>query len=447
MKNLPTISRREVFKNRKRILKNPLPFHRENFERLGDTFRVKVALGPAVVFTREAGIIAHVLQKNHKNYQKSALQTRDLARYIGEGILTATGEHWRVHRRMIQPAFHRKKLAGLFGIMKDTIDLELKAIRQGEVMDVFPLMGDLAFQVVAKSLFSGSDISEQMNRLQQITEDNQRMLIQEMRQPYLKWWFHLNGKIKRHLKMAEEGRSILNELIELRIASKQQPDDLLDMLLNSRYEDGSSMPRRQLIDEVLILFTAGHETTANALSFTLHLLAKHPDIQEKLHKEVSAVDWEAGDLIAELPKLQYTKQCIEEALRLFPPVYVIDRVTVKEDKAGKLMFPRDTLVLLSIFELHRSRKHWEDPEKFNPERFAPERKKDFTKVYYPFGGGPRMCVGNNFAMYEMMMTLALTVKQYRFESPLNELELDPLISLKPASVPIAFHPRISNKEA
>ena len=444
MKNLPTISRREVFKNRKRILKNPLPFHRENFERLGDTFRVKVMLGPAIVFTREAGIIAHVLQKNHKNYQKSALQTRDLARYIGKGILTATGEHWRVHRRMIQPAFHRKKLAGLFGIMKDTITQEVKRIRPGKVLDVFPLMGDLAFQVVARSLFSGSDISQQMNKLQQITEDNQRMLIQEMRQPYLKWWFHLNGKIKRHLKMAEEGREILNELIEQRIASKQQPDDLLDMLLNARYEDGTSMPRRQLIDEVLILFTAGHETTANALSFTLHLLANHPEIQERLHQEVLTVDWEGAELLEELPKLQYTKQCIEEALRLFPPVYVIDRETVQDDNTGTLTFPRDTLVLLSIFELHRSREHWDEPEKYKPERFAPERKKDFSRVYYPFGGGPRMCVGNNFAMYEMMIALALIARDYHLESPLSELELDPLISLKPRTVPIIFHPRSSD---
>lgn len=443
MKSLPTISRREVFKNRKRILKNPLPFHRENFERLGDTFRVKVALGSPVVFTRDAAIIAHVLQKNHKNYQKSPLQTKDLARYIGQGILTATGDHWRVHRRMIQPAFHRKKLAGLFEIMKTTITRELVKIRPGELQDVFPLMGDLAFQVVAKSLFSGSDITTQMKRLQEITETNQRMLIQEMRQPYLKWWFHLSGKIRRHLKMAEEARALLNELIEQRINSKESQDDLLDMLLNSRYEDGTAMPRRQLIDEVLILFTAGHETTANALSFALHLLTSHPDIQEKIYREVEGIAWEE-DLIAELPKLQYTKQCIEEALRLFPPVYVIDRLTAQEDKAGKLTFPRDTLVLLSIFELHRSSEHWEDPEAYRPERFSPDRKKDFSKVYYPFGAGPRMCVGNNFAMYEMMMALGLIVKNYRVESPASQLELDPLISLKPRAVPIQFLHRNSS---
>ena len=438
MNNLPTISRTEVFRNRKRILKNPLPFHRENFDKLGDTFRVKVFMGSPVVFTRDAGTIAHVLQKNHKNYQKSPLQTRDLARYIGKGILTSQGEHWRVHRRMIQPAFHKKKLAGLFSIMQATIAQEVSRIVPDKEMDVFPLMGDLAFQVVARSLFSSADIRGKMSQLQEITEANQRMLIQEMRQPYLKWWFHVNGKIRRHLKMAEEGRGLLNELIEQRIDSKEEENDLLDMLLTARYEDGGSMPRRQLIDEVLILFTAGHETTANALSFALYLLATNPNIQEKLFQEVREVDWEHEDLLTELRKLVYTKQCIEEALRLYPPVYVIDRVAVETDEVGSLTLPEETLVLLSIFELHRSAEHWEHPEQFNPERFAPERKKDFSRIYYPFGAGPRMCVGNNFAMYEMMMTLGLIVSQYQLESPLKELELDPLISLKPKTVPIRF---------
>ncbi|MBT8323347.1 MAG: cytochrome P450 [Eudoraea sp.] len=441
MNSLPTISRSEVFRNRKRILKNPLPFHRENFDKLGDTFRVKVFMGPPVVFTRDAGTIAHVLQKNHKNYQKSPLQTRDLARYIGKGILTSQGEHWRVHRRMIQPAFHKKKLTGLFSVMQSTIAQEVSRIAPGKMMDVFPLMGDLAFQVVARSLFSSSDIRGKMSQLQEITEANQRMLIQEMRQPYLKWWFHVNGKIRRHLKMAEEGRDLLNELIEERIQSKKEENDLLDMLLTARYEDGGSMPRRQLIDEVLILFTAGHETTANALSFALHLLATHPDIQEKLYQEVQGVNWEQEDLLAELRKLQYTKQCIEEALRLYPPVYVIDRVAVETDSEGPQTLAAETLVLLSIFELHRSKKHWQNPEQFNPDRFAPEKKKDFSHIYYPFGAGPRMCVGNNFAMYEMMMALGLIVRQYRLESPLQELELDPLISLKPKTVPIQFQLR------
>ncbi|MEN8798316.1 MAG: cytochrome P450, partial [Flavobacteriaceae bacterium] len=181
MSDLPSVSRWEVVRNRKRILQNPLPFHRENFEKFGDSFRVKVGMPNGVIFTRDPKIIRHILQKNHRKYQKSKLQTEDLAKYIGKGLLTSNGEHWRKHRRMIQPAFHKKKLVALISIMDRAIEAELERIRVDEEADIFPLMSDLAFQVVAKSLFSRSDIRERMKRLQQITERNQKMLIREMR--------------------------------------------------------------------------------------------------------------------------------------------------------------------------------------------------------------------------------------------------------------------------
>ncbi|MDX1760433.1 MAG: cytochrome P450, partial [Arenibacter algicola] len=199
------VSRFQVLKNARRILKNPLPFHHENFEAYGDCFRVQLSTKEIVLFTRNPGLIKHILQKQHRKYEKSPLQTVDLAKYIGHGILTSSGEHWRTHRRMVQPAFHKKKLQNLMGVMKEAILMELERIEPGKVQDVFPLMGDLAFQVVAKSLFSSSDIREKMSRLQHITEANQRMLIKEMRQPYLKWWYRLSGKIDKHLKMAGEG--------------------------------------------------------------------------------------------------------------------------------------------------------------------------------------------------------------------------------------------------
>ncbi len=199
MKKIPTVTRWEVIRNRKRILKNPLPFHRENFEKFGDSFRVKVGPPSGVIFTRDPEIIRHILQKNHRKYRKSKLQTEDLAKYIGRGLLTSNGEHWRVHRRMIQPAFHKKKLEGLLTVMERAITEELGRVPKGEFVDVFPYMSDLAFQVVAQSLFSRSDVRKRMKRLQQITEKNQRMLIREMRQPYLLWWFRGSGKIRRHV--------------------------------------------------------------------------------------------------------------------------------------------------------------------------------------------------------------------------------------------------------
>lgn len=441
MNTLPTVSKYEVFKNRKQILRDPLPFHRQNFEKFGNIFRVAIGPPGGVVFTRDPITIRHILQKQHKNYQKSTLQTVDLAKYIGHGILTSNGEHWRIHRRMVQPAFHKKKLEGLMDIMLQAIQEELKRIKTAHSYDVFPLMSDLAFQVVAKSLFSRPDIRERMGRLQEITEQNQKMLIREMRQPYLKWWFHLSGKIKKHLRGTGEARGILNTIIEERLASDEEKDDLLHMLLNARYEDGTPMSRAQLIDEVMILFTAGHETTANALSFSLYLLAKNPDCQQKLFMEVASLDLNEGDIMAKLSQLSYTKQCIEEALRLYPPAYVIDRVAIDKDKIGDMIFPKGSMVLMSVYELHRHKDYWKNPEDFNPDRFAPENKKDYSNYYYPFGAGPRMCVGNNFAMYEMILTLALIIKKYRLYTDLKEMTLNPLISLKPQAVPLRFELR------
>ncbi len=440
MHNLPAITPFQVFRHRRQILRNPLPFHRENFEKHGDLFRVKPPLGSPVLFTRDPAMIRHVLQKGHRNYEKSPLQTVDMAKYIGQGILTATGDHWRTHRRMIQPAFHRQKLQSLLNTMELTISTELERIAPGKTVDVFPLMGDLAFQVVASSLFSSPDLKEKMEILKDITERNQHMLIREMRQPYLKWWFRASGQIGRHLRYAKEARGLLNGIIEARIKSGEEKDDLLDMLLKARYEDGKGMPRKQLIDEVLILFAAGHETTANALSFALYLLARHPAAQQKAYEEATRHANNLQGLLSSKRK-SYIQCCIEEAMRLYPPVYVIDRVALEEDRIGGTNIPKGTLILMSIFELHRNESFWGQAAEFRPERFMETEGKDLGEYYYPFGAGPRMCVGNNFAMYEMILTLAMTLRDFELQSPMEELELNPLISLKPGRVPIVFTSR------
>lgn len=438
MKNIPKISTYQVFKHRKSILKNPLPFHHGNFERLGDTFKVHTGPGKTIVFTRSPEYIKQILQKNHKKYHKSPLQTRDLAKYIGKGLLTSNGEHWRIHRRMIQPAFHKKKLEALLGIMHDAIRDELKRIRPNDAQNIYPLLGDLAFQVVAKSLFSRDDIQEQMAELKQITETNQQMLIREMRQPYMNWWFKLSGTIEHHLKLSRRARQILNEIIEERIASGSEKDDLLDMLLKATYEDGTTMSRDQLIDEVLILFTAGHETTANALGFTLFLLATNSKIQAKAFQELSNVAIDEISTLENISGLSYIKQCIEESMRLYPPAYYIDRMSVEEDQLGPFKIPKNTMILLAIYELHRDPDLWKAPETYQPERFDLANKKLVPDCFYPFGAGPRMCIGNNFAMYEMVLVVAEILKKYQLKTNTETMELNPLISLRPKSVSLKF---------
>ncbi len=420
-----------------------MPFHHENFEAHGDSFKVQLTTKETVLFTRNPGLIKHILQKQHKKFQKSPLQSVDLAKYIGHGILTSNGEHWRTHRRMVQPAFHKKKLQNLMGSMREAILYELHRIKPNTEEDIFPLMGDLAFQVVAKSLFSSADIRDRMSKLQHITEANQRMLIKELRQPYLRWWYRISGKIDKHLELAKTGQKLLLDIIEERRNSGQEKDDLLDMLLQARYEDGSPMSDKQLIDEVLILFTAGHETTANALSFTLFLLAKHQDIQEKAYHEISKVNFNDPNMdpMQGIMRLQFVKQCLEEALRLYPPAYVIDRIALEDDIFEDISLPKDTLVLMSIYELHRYADFWDKPDEFIPSRFDGTDKKDYGDYYYPFGAGPRMCVGNNFAMYEMILAVSEIIGKYKIKTSLEEVEINPLISLKPKCVPLVFEER------
>ncbi|WP_435624661.1 cytochrome P450 [Flagellimonas sp.] len=441
MKKLPHVSALKVLKNSRRILKNPLPFHYENFEKLGDTFRISIPGEGKVIFSRDPEWVKQVLQKKHRSYSKSKLQTKDLAKYIGYGLLTSEGEHWRTHRRMIQPAFHRQKLKGLLSIMHKAILDELDRIEPNADEDVFDKMGDLAFQVVAKSLFSSNDIRESMTELKSITEENQKMLIKEMRRPYLKTWFTWSGEIGKHLNMAERGREVLDNLIQERTKEKNRVEhDLLDMLLEATYEDGTKMSRKQLIDEVLILFTAGHETTANALSFLLYFLAKDATLQEELYQEVAASKSDTFSF-EDMPKFPLAQSCIKETMRIYPPAYFIDRVATEDTEIGSFHLKKGTLVLLSIYELHRHKSFWKDGENFLAKRFVGMDMRQAAEFYYPFGAGPRMCIGNAFADYEMLMVLIEIVKKYQITTKMDTVEINPMISLKPKEVTLSFVPR------
>ncbi len=335
---IPEVSLLKFLKHSANILKNPLPFHHDNFQKKGDTFRLNIGFNKSVIFSRDAGLVEYVLQKNQKNFVKSEIQTKDLVKYVGKGLLTSEGEHWKKQRKLIQPAFHKKQLANLLDSIKQAILLEYKKITVNEELDIFPIYNDLAFQTVVKSLFSSAANQEEINRLQYITEETQKMLVKELRQPYLGWWFRASGKIDSYLKLTAEARNILRKIVQERRDSKEKYDDLLDMLLEAKYDDGNFMDEEQLIDEILILFTAGHETTSNALTFTAQLLALNPEWQEKIYEEISTLKQQDLDLMSYVTKCQITQQVIEESMRLYPPAYFIDRVNLEEDEFRRKIF-------------------------------------------------------------------------------------------------------------
>ncbi len=431
---IPTVSRLEFYKSATGILKNPLPFHNRNFQKYGDTFRLNIGFGRKIIFSRDSGFAEYVLQKNQRNYKKSEIQTQDMAKYLGHGLLTAEGELWKKQRKLIQLAFHKKQLAGLLDKVQAAITVELNKIRTNAPMDIFPVFNDLAFQTVVKSLFSSAVGQREIDRLQFITEAAQKMLVKELRQPYLGWYFKWFGKIKEHLDLTVEARQILTRIIEERKQSGKREDDLLDMLLDARYEDGNAMTHEQLVDEILILFTAGHETTSNALTFITQLLGRNPEIQEKVLTEVKSAKNNSEDLMEFLRHCRYTQAVVEEGMRLYPPVYFIDRVNLEDDEFEGKSFPEGTSLLFSIYEIHRHPDLWEEPEKFLPERFLEGKYAN----YFPFGAGPRKCIGNNFAMYEMVMTVAELVSRYKIGGATGEIEIQPLITLKPKNAVLQF---------
>jgi cytochrome P450 len=439
-KKIPTVSLFKFLRHSIDILKNPLPFHRQNFEKHGDTFRLQIGFGKSVVFSRDASFARYTLQKNHKNYTKSTIQTIDLAKYVGKGLLTAEGEHWKKQRRLIQPAFHKKQLTSLLETVLEAIQIELLKIKTGSPQDIFPVFNDLAFQTVVKALFSSAVNPSEIKRLQQITEETQQMLVKELRQPYLKWWFHASGKLKSVLRLTAEARGVLGKLIDDRKLSNKKEGDLLDMLLDARYEDGSAMEEDQLIDEILILFTAGHETTSNALTFTCELLARHPEVQENIFSEVKKAPSKNENLMEYMQACSYTKQVVEESMRLYPPAYFIDRINIEEDEFNGMKIPKGTNLLFSLHEIHIHPNFWEEPEAFKPERFL-EGSKKYSSHYYPFGAGPRMCIGNNFAMYEMILAVSEVVSKYRISEKTTPIKILPLITMKPKDAILEFNLR------
>jgi len=424
------------------VRKNPIPFHRRYFDKLGDSFSLKIGYSKHIILSRDNEIAQYILQKNQKNYHKSKFQSVYLSKYLGKGLLTVDGDFWLKQRRLIQPAFHKQKMNQLVENMNQTIVSELDVLIEEKPIDLFPVMSQLAFNVVAKSLFQLSISNQKLNRIKFIIEEVQNFLIKEIRLPHKSWWFSLSGQVKRHLELAEENNQIIKEIIEERVSSKEEINDLLNMLLETRYEDtGEGMSVKQLVDEIKVLFIAGHETTANALTFTLHLLGTHPEIQQKMFNEIKEIESQTTDVVEQLQKMTYTNAVLNESMRLYPPAWITDRQNITDDTLAGYHIKKETLIGVSFYELHRNPKYWQNPDEFIPERFLGEQKKQSMQYFYPFGAGPRMCIGAGFAIYEMCLTIAHIIKKYTIKSNKDTVRFNPLITLKPVDVEVSFSKR------
>lgn len=379
----------------------------------------------------------HVLQENHRNYGRSP-GFDVLKIFLGNGLLTSDGDFWRRQRRLAQPAFHRQKLAALTQTMiSETADWldEFSSTRRKEPVNISQAFMDVTMRIVCKTLF-GSDTTGKLDGLSHALDTlnylaNKRML-SPIRLPY-SWPTPDNQRSKRARMLVD---SFIFGLIDQRRIASDERDDLLGMLLSAEDEEtGERMSDQQLRDESVTIFSAGHETTAVSMAWTIHLLTKHPDVLAQLKTESESV---LGDARTPPPEafraLTYTMQVVQESLRLYPPAWIMSRRAHQDDHLGPYTIPAGDTALVSPYLLHRDPANWPDPDRFDPERFAPGGLKDrlHSYAYLPFGGGPRLCIGNQFALMEMQILLALFVRRFSIKAASNQrIVPKPLITLRP----------------
>lgn len=393
--------------------------------------------------------IQHVLVANPGNYVKSRSYA-GLKAVLGQGLLTSEGDFWRRQRKLSQPAFHRDKLSGFVDTMaRFTADmlerwkreLEPSATEPGRgSFDAHAQMMRLTFRIVGQTLLStdfdgeAKAVGDALNVALVWANRYAEALVRIP--PWVPTPSNLRfGQAKKKLE------DLVMGVIDDRRRGRSSGDDLLDMLMAARDEQtGEGMDDRQLKDELLTLVLAGHETTANALTFTLYLLSRHPEVRRRVEEEVARVLEDRTPKLEDLKKLEYTKLVVEESMRLYPPAWVFEREALEDDIVAGAKIPKGATVGISPFMLHRNPALWPNPEGFDPERMnKPRGKHD----YLPFGAGPRFCIGNSFAMMEMLVLLPMMLRAYELRlAPGFQLTLDPATTLRPKDpVPMTLHPR------
>lgn len=380
--------------------------------------------------------IEYVLQTNSRNYRKGRIY-KELIPSTGEGLFVTDGEIWRRQRRLAQPAFHRERIASFAKIMTDSTEEMLERWRSfaenGTPIKIDAEMLRLTLGIVGKALFS-RDLSMEADRVNQsfdvIREYMMRRLTSFIKLP-LGFPSPRNLRFQKAVATADR---MVYEVIAERRRGGGNANDLLSLLIAARDEEtGETMGNKELRDQSLTIIGAGYETTTQALVWTWYLLAKHPHVEDRLHAELSNVLDGRTPTFDDLPKLKYTLMIFQEAMRLYPPAWMLSRTAISDDEIGGHYIPAKSEILLLMYVTHRHLKYWDNPEEFNPENFSPEKSAARPNyAYFPFGGGPRKCIGNNFALMEAQLIIATVAQKYRLRKTTEKnVEPEPSVTLRP----------------
>ena len=400
-------------------------------DKYGDFVRTRLPLH--IYFVYDPRAIEEILVKKADVFRKD-YTSRLLSRVVGNGLLLSEGESWRRQRRLLQPAFHHQQLQSYAALMVGAIERAMAGWRDGQARDVHADMMAVTLDIVAESLF-GADVSAAAGDIGRIIgelmEEFGKVLGLSARfQPPAWVPTPTNRRLRRTRRRMD---ALILGIIEARKHSQEARDDLLSLLIRARDEGGGKMTDDQVRDEAILLFLAGHETTALALTYALYLLATHPEQQARLADELERVLGGRSPGLGDLDKLPVTETVVLESMRLYPPAWGIGRQAHEPVEIGGYAFPRGAEFVMSPWVVHRDARNFEDAGAFKPERWEGDLQRRLPRfAYFPFGGGPRVCIGNRFAMMEAKLVLASAVQRFRFEpTPETEVRLFPSVTLRP----------------
>ncbi len=416
--------------------RDPLRFFVDARERFGDV--VGLRFGPLVAhLLSHPDHAKHILQENHKAYSKQSRGFMKLRLVLGNGLLTSEGDFWRRQRRIAAPAFHHQRLTSFAQTMTraaeglyETFD---RAAAENKPIDVAHEMMKVTLRIVSETLL-GTDVSSDSDAIgsavthviQDVNDRIGAIVDLPLRVPTRR-----NRKFKQVMRSLD---TIVNRGIAERRSQQVARHDLLDLLMSAKDEDtGEGMSDEQLRDEVMTIFLAGHETTANAMTWAFYCLSLSPESDRHLFAELRDVLGERSFRLEDMSKLMYTQRVMKETLRLYPPAWIIGRMTEQDDVIDGYRLPKGGLVFVAPYVTHRHPDFWDNPCGFDPDRFLPEHEATRRRfAYYPFGGGPRICIGNGFALQEAVVLLATIAKRYRLDLVAGHpVVAEPLITLRP----------------
>ena len=422
----------QILRQARNIQRNPLDFLLDCARSYGPLVQFRVGRAPAYALS-EPEHIKHILQDNARNYSKDTLQFSSLKLVTGEGLATSEGELWLRQRRLMQPIFHRGSIAAFGAQMTEATERMLArwdALPDGTVLDVDAEMMKVTLEIVGRTLFS-VDLSREADALVRAVLAALDFVIYRAQTPWA-WPLALPTPRNRGFRAA---LAVLDAAIAALLAKRRThadpPHDLLTMLMEAKTESGEGMSEKQLRDEILTLLIAGHETTASALTWSWHLLAQHPEAAAVLQSELAAVLGGRPPTMDDLPRLPYTRAVFDEAMRLYPPVWLITRQAIAPDIVGGQAMPANSLIIISPYVVHRRADLWPEADSFSPERFlAPAERPRFA--YLPFGGGPRLCIGQSFALAEGALVLATVAQRYCLTTAAGQsVHAEALVTLRP----------------